>query len=148
MSGKKGKRKSSSTPPRPSREIAGRPDDVPAVVHQEEIFPSAIHVESSSSFSGPLPPPDLLAEYNQVLPGLAERIVAMTEAEGENRRALQRRVLRLSEAGLVSAFVITMTVIVWGFVLIGQGKSPEGMTSIIAALGSLLIVYLTRRKPK
>lgn len=33
----------------------------------------------ASSFSGPLPPPDLLREYEEILPGAAERIFAMTE---------------------------------------------------------------------
>lgn len=114
------------------------------------MFPAAIRLEGASSFSGPLPPPDLLAEYHQVVPGLAERIVLMAEKEGDHRRELQSRAMRLSEGGLVSAFVIAMTVIVGGLVLISQGRSPEGMGSIIAALASLLIVYLTggRRSPE
>jgi len=31
------------------------------------------------SFSGPLPPPEILEKYNQVVPGLAERIITMAE---------------------------------------------------------------------
>src|SRR5690349_6225737 len=32
-------------------------------------------------FAGPLPPPELFAEYDRVLPGSAERILAMAERE-------------------------------------------------------------------
>lgn len=38
-------------------------------------------VSKSAYFSGPLPPPELLAAYDDVHPGLAERIVAMAEKE-------------------------------------------------------------------
>lgn len=38
-------------------------------------------VSKSAYFSGPLPPPELLAAYEDVHPGLAERIVAMAEKE-------------------------------------------------------------------
>ncbi len=35
---------------------------------------------SAASFSGPLPPPVMLQQYNQVFPGCGERIVRMAEA--------------------------------------------------------------------
>lgn len=38
-----------------------------------------------SYFAGPLPPPSLFKGYNEVLPGSAERIIAMTEKEQEHR---------------------------------------------------------------
>jgi len=41
-------------------------------------------------FVGPLPHPAILAGYEQIQAGLAERIVAMTEIEGAHRRTLER----------------------------------------------------------
>jgi uncharacterized membrane protein len=131
----------------PEEVASRRRDDVPTS-HQQELFPTAIRLGEASTFSGPLPPPDLLSEYNQVLPGLAERIVQMTEKQGDHRRHLQSRAMRLSEAGLVSAFLLALVVLVGGFVLVSQDRSLEGMTSVIGALASLMIVYLTRgRRP-
>jgi uncharacterized membrane protein len=119
-----------------------------SVFRQGEMFPAAI-LEQRTRFSGPLPPPGLLDEYELVLPGLAGRIVAMAEAEGEHRRRLQRRVVRLSEAGLASAFIIAMTVVVGGFFLIHEGSSREGVSSVLGGLATLLVVYLARgRKPQ
>ncbi len=39
-------------------------------------------------YSGPIPHPDLLKKYDSVIPGLAERIVAMAEEEQKHRHKL------------------------------------------------------------
>ncbi|MXY23205.1 MAG: DUF2335 domain-containing protein [Acidobacteria bacterium] len=49
------------------------------------------HVSISQSFQGPLPPPGLLAKYNEAFPDCAERIVAMTEQQAAHRHALESR---------------------------------------------------------
>lgn len=41
----------------------------------------AIVALKSSTFSGPLPPPDLFAEYDKALPGATDRILSMAEKE-------------------------------------------------------------------
>lgn len=46
-----------------------------------------------ASFSGPLPPPALFARYDEVLPGSAERILAMTEREQQHRHGFERTAL-------------------------------------------------------
>jgi uncharacterized membrane protein len=40
-------------------------------------------------FNGPLPPPALYARYEEVLPGAAERIMALTEREQEHRHRFE-----------------------------------------------------------
>ncbi|MDR3089188.1 MAG: DUF2335 domain-containing protein [Desulfobulbaceae bacterium] len=42
---------------------------------------------------GPLPHPDIFAQYNQIVPGAAERILAMAEANAEHTRTLEREAL-------------------------------------------------------
>ena len=44
-------------------------------------------------FTGPLPPPQALAQYNEIIPGLAERIVAMAEEEAKHRRSIEHKVV-------------------------------------------------------
>src|SRR4051794_26305738 len=53
------------------------------------------HIITASQFqaefySGPLPNPDMLREYEDVLPGLAEKIVSQFEEQGRHRRWLER----------------------------------------------------------
>ena len=43
--------------------------------------------------TGPLPAPEVLGEYDAVLPGLAERIVALTEREQQYRIEVNKKVL-------------------------------------------------------
>ena len=50
-----------------------------------------------SSFQGPLPPPDILRQYNDVIPDLAERIVRMTEMEQIHRHECDNRDLSVKE---------------------------------------------------
>lgn len=50
-------------------------------------------VQSNISHSGPLPDPDTLQRYEQVLPGLAERILVMAEKQSEQRQGLERAVV-------------------------------------------------------
>ena len=44
-----------------------------------------IIMSTSASFSGPLPPPRMLRAYDEVLPGMADRIVTLTERQTDHR---------------------------------------------------------------
>ena len=41
--------------------------------------------ETVTIHAGPLPPPEILREYDQALPGLADRIVSMAEGQANHR---------------------------------------------------------------
>lgn len=67
-----------------------------SVAQQQE--PQILQVEApshefSSTFEGPIPPPSLLKEYDLILPGAAERIIAMAENEGRHRQDLESKAL-------------------------------------------------------
>jgi len=126
--------------------MAGSLSD-PAILRQRRAFSSAFGVATATAFAGPIPPPELLAEYEQTLPGLADRLVMIAENESEHRRALQRRAIRLSELGLAAGFTIAMTALGGGIFLVHEGSQAEGMSSIILAIASLVLVFLNRGKP-
>lgn len=52
----------------------------------------------SSQWTGPLPPPEALNRFNQVIPDGAERIFKMAEAEQAHRIALERDALQATVA--------------------------------------------------
>lgn len=72
----------------------------------------SVIVSATSSFSGPLPPPDDLAKYNDAVPDAAERIIAMAEKEQENRHRLQGEELKLRRTvetrGQMLGFVLAL----------------------------------------
>lgn len=87
-------------------------------------------------FSGPLPPPEVLARYNEALPGGAERIVALAEEQASHRRRMEAR-------GQVLLFAVVLVALVGGIGLIALGENAAGLVPVIAAIGGLgsLFVY-------
>jgi uncharacterized membrane protein len=50
-------------------------------------------VVAQVAFSGPLPPPAMLDQYNRIEPGLADRIVAMAEKSLQHEQQVQSKML-------------------------------------------------------
>ena len=46
----------------------------------------------ASTFSGPVPHPDLLRQYEELCPGFSERSLQMVEQQSAHRRAMEARV--------------------------------------------------------
>ena len=113
-------------------------------MHQEELFPAAI-VHHATSFTGPLPRPETLREYDQVLPGLAERIVLMAEKEGDHRRSVEKSLVRISAWGLASATTICLIALIGGFALLWAGKTLSGLAPILLALAGLITTLVIQR---
>lgn len=108
------------------------------------MFPGAIAV-THERFAGPLPPPALLGEYEQALPGLAERIVTMAENEGNHRRAVENRLLRLSELGLFSGFILSLVAIVGGMLLVWADKGLQGLAPLVLSIVGIVTIFVLRR---
>ena len=64
---------------------------VPAALRIDEEAPSpATLMAEFTALSGPLPPPEMLAQYEEILPGAAERILSMAERQAEHRQKMER----------------------------------------------------------
>jgi len=98
------------------------------------------------SFSGPMPPPAMLGQYEQILPGFAERTLALAEqnaAHGIEMEEVQvTTAARLAGRGQIFAFVLALISILAGVGLIAAGKSAYGLAAILTPLGSVLIVFV------
>lgn len=64
--------------------IADVEDNVPDVQTEAQ---TQLIAAKSETFEGPLPHPDILARYENILPGIADRIVRMAEAEQHARHS-------------------------------------------------------------
>jgi len=108
--------------------------------------PTAGFAITQAHFSGPLPPPEMLARYNDAVPGGAERILAMAENQSKHRQELERIVIdanaHTQKTAPVYGFIICMTAILGGIYLIYLGKSAQGLASIVTALVSLAAVFV------
>ena len=72
--------------------------DYPELLDSDEInsIVQTVSFYAAQSFSGPLPTPRLLKEYEETLPGLAERIVLIHEANESHRREMEAKNLDAS----------------------------------------------------
>lgn len=107
-------------------------------------------ITQSVSFSGPIPPPGLLARYNEVIPNGAERIFAMAERQSIHRESLEAKVVEGNVAsqarGSHYAFIICVVTIIGGFVLIGMGKNIYGISAVIGSLATLAGVFVIAKR--
>jgi len=112
--------------------------------------PPARRVSASiSAFQGPLPPPEMLERYNQVVPNGADRIVGMAETQLRHRQGLESTVVNgnvtSQKPGQVFAFILGFIAIVGGIVLIGIDKNTQGLAAIITAFVALAGVFVYGR---
>jgi uncharacterized membrane protein len=87
---------------------------------------SSLTIKAASSFSGPLPPPSVLREYNNVLEHGAERIMKMAEKQSSHRIELEKHAikeeLKQSRNGQIFGFILA---IIWN----GNSSCPGSFRS-------------------
>jgi uncharacterized membrane protein len=93
-------------------------------------------------FSGPLPHPDLIAQYNDVIPNGADRIVSMAERQAEHRQFLEKTTV-LSDRnraylGMILGFCIVLFFGGCGAYLITNGNEIKGFIALFGPLASLV----------
>lgn len=97
-------------------------------------------------FSGPIPPPNLLARYNEIVPNGAERILAMAERQSKHRESLEAQVVAgnvsSQSRGSLYAFIIALVAVSGGIFLIHDGKGASGLATIICSLTGLVSVFV------
>ncbi len=100
-----------------------------------------VSVHKSSSFSGPIPPPEILKGYGEAINSGAERIVAMAEKQSDHRIQLEnhaiREELKQSRLGQIFGFILG---------LVGMGLASAlamfGHETIAAIFGTTTIIGL------
>lgn len=103
----------------------------------------------AAHFSGPLPPPALLRQYDELLPGCADRILSMVESNSRHRQALEAKVVdatcKVATRGQVLGFALAFTVIVLGAGLIHSGHETQGFAMIVGTATSLIGAFMWGR---
>lgn len=106
----------------------------------------ALTIIQQESFSGPIPHPRIMAGYEQVLPGSADRILKMAERQQEHRFGLEKTSVESQQKsntrGQVFGFILSFLVIIGGIVLLLLGMPILGvclMAGMICLLAGLFI---------
>lgn len=129
----------------PQPEEGEQPDALPPEIQRQQRIISA-QVEASSTFSGPLPPPDILIKYNEAIPDAAERILAMAERQANHRMELERQVVNAdigrSRLGLGAGFIVALGGLAASYFLIDGGNTAAGLTVASIDIVSLVSVFV------
>ncbi len=98
------------------------------------------------SFSGPLPPPQILSDYERIVPGSAAKILDMAVSQSEHRKSLETKVINSnvsnSKLGLWFGLVIGLVGIGAGAFLALYDKQIAGSVIGGGSLASLVGVFI------
>ncbi|EHD21289.1 Protein of unknown function DUF2335, membrane [Brenneria sp. EniD312] len=101
------------------------------------------------SFRGPVPSPKMLSEYEQIMPGLANRLVKLTEDEQQHRHKVTDKALDFSykkdRRGQWMGFIISLFVLGLGVYFAAEGKDALAGTLITINLVGLASVFVIGR---
>ncbi len=126
-------------------------------LQQNRIVPSrTVATATAESFSGPLPPPQILEKYNEVVPDAAERIIAMAERQSKHRQQLEAKVIESdignSRLGLHYGLIIGLATVIGGAFCIYSGYEIGGTvlggTGLTGLVGVFVYGSTQRRKER
>jgi len=111
---------------------------------------------NAQHFSGPLPPPQILIQYNEAVPDAADRIITMAESQSNHRQNLETKVLdadiKSARIGLHYGLIIGLAAITGGVIctLLGYelGGGIIGGTGITGLVGVFVYGSTQRRKER
>jgi len=116
-------------------------------------------VEIHAQYLGPIPPPNHLSAYEDIHPGLADRIMTMAEKEQHHRQELEQKDMDAAiksdskefleaRLGQVFALIIGLAVIVAGAYCVSKGHPISGTIFGGSVVVALVSVFIWGRKEK
>ncbi len=113
-------------------------------------------VATGISFSGPLPPPSVLEGYDRIVPGAAERLLSLVEADAKHQRELEFAALNAEVRGVrlgqvLGCLVVLAALTVAAFcVAYGQetAASTIGGTTVVSLAACFVLGRRKETPPK
>lgn len=106
----------------------------------------SVVVTMHKTHSGPLPDPDTLAQYSEIIPNGAERIMSMAEKQFDHRIKMENKVvsgqLFQSNLGQILAFLIGLAALGSATYVIISGHEWTGVVLGVGGLTSLVTAFI------
>jgi len=103
-----------------------------------------------SSFSGPIPPPEVLSGYNTIVPNGAERIAAMAEKQAAHRINIEdfavKEGFKQSGRGQIYGFILGLVALLVAVWLGSQGHDWLGGVIATTTIGAFLTAFVLDKK--
>ena len=112
---------------------------------------------SISTFRGPIPPPEILARYESVLPGTAERIISMAERQATHRQSLETTAEETVKAviegdsrketlGMWLGAIVAVFLIACGTFAVYNGYDWAGTTMIVSTILGIVGAFVSETR--
>jgi uncharacterized membrane protein len=122
-------------------------------------IPAVISHQFTATYSSPLPPPEILAQYEKISPGLVQKIIELTEIQGNHRRELEAKKLEAeishqkrrdceAKIGQLCALFIAVSAIVGGTITAIYGYEWAGGLIGVSGIGGIVYTFVHGRKEK
>lgn len=112
------------------------------------VIREAVREEIQAYWSAPLPPPETLEHYNQIVPGMAERILAMTERSVTGKLDIEDKLaiaeIETAKIGLSLAFALTLLAFVASVVFFALGNDIAGGAFLSFPVFMLIRSFIVR----
>lgn len=113
---------------------------------------TGISVSQVTQYSGPLPPPELLAQYQAVIPGLADRLIDRFEKQSDHRMELETFTIRQdafrANMGVICGLIVALVMIAASWDVMRHGQALAGSllagTTIVSLVGVFVYGSISR----
>lgn len=102
-------------------------------------------------YHGPIPPPALLKQYNEIIPDAAERILRMAEGEQAHRHNSVNWMVRSSVIrrilGLIFGVAIVAAILYESYILAMADHDTLAGTLVTVTIIGLAVIFVLNREP-
>src|SRR5690625_2215936 len=103
----------------------------------------------ATMFSGPLPPPEVLAGYAEVYPDAPEKLFCWVEEQQEHRHYMDKEYLKkdfnYKTFGIICGLAVVFAFLLFGFLLILNDKEIIGVGVMVPALTPLVALFVNQK---
>ncbi|MEW5928987.1 MAG: DUF2335 domain-containing protein [Gemmatimonadota bacterium] len=101
-------------------------------------------------FQGPMPPPELVRQYEEILPGAAKFFFSSLDRQSNHRQDLERQVVGANivneKTGMWLAFFLAALMVLCGTFLIYSDKDPQGLAMIGGTIATFAGIFVYGRQ--
>lgn len=97
-------------------------------------------------YSGPIPHPNHLRQYEEIVPGSGDRLIKMTESQVIHRQNNENKIIdceiKNKNRGQIFGFILALIGLLGGFSLIFYGKDGAGIGTLIGSVAVLVLAFI------
>lgn len=109
------------------------------------------------SFQGPLPPPEMLKQYDDLVPGTAERLIEIHQKEKQHALELQETILEAEreenaadrvefKRGQFFSLIIVLCILALAAFMTAMGAPTQAATVVTGTVVALVLAFLYGRR--